>query len=67
MDVAQYILCFVARYVNISCRKRTATIFSTSSAFETHISYKLHGAYAKCDFFARFYALDHVLFVPPVE
>ena len=50
MDVAQYILCFVARYVNILFRKRTITTFSMSSAFETHISYKVHGAYAKWDF-----------------
>ena len=49
MDVAQYILCFMARYVNISCRRRTVTMFSTSSAFETHISYKMHCVYAKCD------------------
>ena len=54
MDVAQYILCFVARYLNISCRKRTITTVSTSSAFEMHISYKMHGAYAKCNFLQDF-------------
>ena len=60
MDAAQYILCFVARYVNISCRKRTITTIvgyvrfkrtrRMSSAFETHISYEIDGAYAKCNF-----------------
>ena len=47
MDLAQYILCNVARYVNVSCRKRTVTTFSTCSEFEMHISFKMHGAYAK--------------------
>ena len=54
MDVAQYILCFVARYVNISCRKRTITTFCMICAFQTHISYKKHGAYAKCNFLQDF-------------
>ena len=40
MDVAQYILCFVTRYVNIACMKHTVTTFNTSSAIETYISYK---------------------------
>ena len=53
MDVAQYILCFVARYVNVSYRKRTVTTFSTSSVFEIHISYKTHGAYANYNFWRK--------------
>ena len=50
MDVAQYILCFLARYANVSCRKRTVTMFSMSSVFEMHISYKIQDVYAKCNF-----------------
>ena len=53
MDVAQYILCFVARYVNVSCRERTVATFSRSSAFEMHISYKMHGDYAKYVFWKQ--------------
>ena len=54
MDVAQYIPCFVGWYVNISCRNRTITTVCRICAFETHISYKMDGAYAKRDFMQDF-------------
>ena len=65
MDVAQYILCFVARYVNILCRKRTVTTFSVYSGFETHISYKMHVSYAKCKFLQDLMSWSTYLLTPP--
>ena len=65
MDVAQYILCFVARYIHVSCRKRTVTKFSTSSAFETHISFEMHDAHAKCDVLQDFMAWSTYLSYTP--
>ena len=39
------ILGFVARYVNVACRKSTITNFNTFSMFETYISYNTYVAY----------------------
>ena len=65
MDVAQYILCFVARYVNVSYSKGSVTMFSTSCAFEMHISYRTHGAYPKYDFLRNFALCPKFIFGSP--
>ena len=44
------VVAHLAKYVNVSYRKRSVTTFSTSSAFEIHKSYKTHSAYAKYGF-----------------
>ena len=62
MDVAQYILCFVARYLNISCRKHTITTFI--SLVHLKRTYLTKSTVCTLCVFARFYDLVHVPVVP---